>query len=244
MTTQEETGAGTTSADDDGVTVDEAQPAGRGGYEVRYGDGMSSIAEEHGFFWETIWDHPDNADIKARRADPEVLLPGDRLTIPALREKTAACDTGRVHRFRRKGVPAKIRIFLEDAEGDRIAGKPYTLTVGKRRYVGTTGGDGLVDHWVAPSARKGVLAAFTDESRSTMIGEWSLRVGFLEPPNSVRGLQARLANLGFDPGPIDGVFGPSTRAAVHRYQADAGLDPTGEMDSQTVDRLDADHAGS
>jgi uncharacterized protein (TIGR02594 family) len=38
-----------------------------------------------------------------------------------------------------------------------------------------------------------------------------------------RALQARLKGLGLDPGPIDGIFGPRTRAAVIRFQAGQGL---------------------
>jgi peptidoglycan hydrolase-like protein with peptidoglycan-binding domain len=36
---------------------------------------------------------------------------------------------------------------------------------------------------------------------------------------TVKSLQARLRNAGFDPGPIDGVLGPRTRSALQQYQA-------------------------
>lgn len=39
----------------------------------------------------------------------------------------------------------------------------------------------------------------------------------------VAALQRRLAALGYDPGPADGVVGARTRRAVHRYLADRGL---------------------
>lgn len=45
------------------------------------------------------------------------------------------------------------------------------------------------------------------------------RVGTLEPVATTSGLQARLAALGFGPGPIDGDLGPKTTAAVERFQA-------------------------
>ena len=40
---------------------------------------------------------------------------------------------------------------------------------------------------------------------------------------TVRGYRARLSELGFDPGPIDGVRGPKTIAAVRAFQAARGL---------------------
>ena len=45
--------------------------------------------------------------------------------------------------------------------------------------------------------------------------------------------QERLKAAGFDPGPIDGVLGPQTRAALRRYQASQGLPATGALDEAT-----------
>jgi peptidoglycan hydrolase-like protein with peptidoglycan-binding domain len=49
----------------------------------------------------------------------------------------------------------------------------------------------------------------------------------------VRSLQARLRSLGLRPGPVDGRFGPRTRAAVMRLQAAAGAPLTGVVDAGT-----------
>lgn len=52
-----------------------------------------------------------------------------------------------------------------------------------------------------------------------------LRQGNTGP--EVRDLQTRLRNMGFDPGPIDGIFGPTTHAAVIAFQRSRGLVPDG-----------------
>ncbi len=39
----------------------------------------------------------------------------------------------------------------------------------------------------------------------------------------VVGIQTELSNLGYDPGPIDGVMGPRTSVAISRYQKDYKL---------------------
>lgn len=49
----------------------------------------------------------------------------------------------------------------------------------------------------------------------------------------VRGTQQRLTALGFYDGPIDGVWGQDTRAAVERYQQSRGLAMTGRIDEPT-----------
>ena len=43
-------------------------------------------------------------------------------------------------------------------------------------------------------------------------------------------LQKRLASLGLNPGPIDGVIGPRTTASAQKYQAKVGRAVTGKVD--------------
>ena len=52
-------------------------------------------------------------------------------------------------------------------------------------------------------------------------------------------LQRRLAAAGFAPGPVDGVFGPRTAAALRAFQAANGLPVTGIADAPTRARLAA-----
>jgi hypothetical protein len=49
----------------------------------------------------------------------------------------------------------------------------------------------------------------------------------------VRGLQERLKALGYDPGEIDGVFGPSTDRAVRQFQRDHALPADGVVGPAT-----------
>jgi peptidoglycan hydrolase-like protein with peptidoglycan-binding domain len=57
------------------------------------------------------------------------------------------------------------------------------------------------------------------------------------------GLQSGLQTAGYDPGPIDGIYGPQTVAAVEQLQTDSGLPVTGFVDEATAralqDKLDA-----
>lgn len=55
---------------------------------------------------------------------------------------------------------------------------------------------------------------------------------------SVAQAQSGLAALGMKPGPVDGIAGPLTRAAVARFQAASGLHANGELDAKTRQALD------
>jgi len=50
-------------------------------------------------------------------------------------------------------------------------------------------------------------------------------------------VQIRLRDYGYYWGAIDGIFGPASRRALIRFQADYGLRPTGRIDGPTLDRL-------
>lgn len=50
---------------------------------------------------------------------------------------------------------------------------------------------------------------------------------------TVRGIQHRLKELGFDPGPIDGALGPKTKAAIVGFQSAHGLKPDGIVGPKT-----------
>ncbi len=55
--------------------------------------------------------------------------------------------------------------------------------------------------------------------------------GYRQPDGSprVRKLQARLGGLGLEPGPVDGRFGPRTKAAVERLQRSGGVPADGTV---------------
>ncbi|WP_437827969.1 PGRP and LysM peptidoglycan-binding domain-containing protein [Sorangium sp. So ce1153] len=220
---------------------DGMRPAGSGDYIVVQGDTMSSIAERHGLFWETLWELPANAELKAAREDPEVLLPGDRVTLIPIRTKSAACETGRRHVFRRRGIPVRIRFALRDERGDPLSGERYTLTLGERRYEGRVGSDGIVEHWVMPTSGTGELTVFRGDGGAAPFARWPLRIGHLDPIESLSGLQARLNNLGFACGAVDSAMGPKTEAALRAFQTAAGLEPTGAVDDATIAALRARH---
>jgi hypothetical protein len=54
---------------------------------------------------------------------------------------------------------------------------------------------------------------------------------------TVRAVQTELTQLGYYNGPVDGIFGPTTRDAVAKYQIDNQLDVTGSLSPDTLQSL-------
>jgi hypothetical protein len=57
------------------------------------------------------------------------------------------------------------------------------------------------------------------------------------PDPTIEAIQERLAQLGYYKGSVDGIFGPTTRDAVAKYQIDNQLDVTGSLSPDTLQSL-------
>lgn len=62
--------------------------------------------------------------------------------------------------------------------------------------------------------------------------------GATSQPRFIREAQRALGELGYRPGPIDGVVGPRTQDALARYQRSQSIPVTGCLDVETMVRLD------
>ncbi len=225
-------------------TESDAAPVGGGDHLVEAGEGLASIAEANGHFWQYLWDHPDNAALKQARGHAEILLPGDKLTVPPIRPRTQAAAVGQLHRFRRKGVPARLRVVTRDAEGRALASKAYELRTDTDVIHGTTGPDGEVDEFVAPQTREVTLVVTVDEPGQPHTITWNIRMGQVEPAATEEGIAARLENLGYAaPQGAPGHDIAELTTAIERFQHDADLDVTGEIDDATSDALVEQHGG-
>lgn len=78
----------------------------------------------------------------------------------------------------------------------------------------------------------------------TILLRSALAIAFLTSPSlfaqssaQVRAEQQALKDKGFDPGPVDGVNGPRTRAALRQFQAKQNLKQDGRLGPQTRDAL-------
>lgn len=201
-------------------------------YKVKKSDCISSIAAEHGLTPKRIWDHPDNADLKALRQDPDVLAAGDIVVIPDRAPKKIDRATGQRHSFLRKGIPKTVRIQFQ-TNGEPIGDRACEINLDGQWSQGETDAEGWLELRIQPSARV-VRVLFEDMAPMVIL------LGELEPVESTKGLQQRLSNLGLFDDPIDGQWSESLRLAVAGFQVRKELPETGEPDEATREALVAD----
>jgi N-acetylmuramoyl-L-alanine amidase len=201
---------------------------------VTQGEDVGSIAAEQGYALDTIWNDPGNRKLRDLRGSPFVLKPGDVIVIPDLRPRTESVATGATQRFIRHGLASLLQVVLRDTVGKPREKVAWELSVdGAQPITGTTGADGLVKTRIAPNAKKAVLTL-----RGARAPErHELDFCFLDPVQEIAGVQARLANLGYYQGPIDGASNAELEAALLTYQREWGLEPTGKSNAATERKL-------
>ena len=193
-------------------------------YQVKQGDCISSIAFENGFLPDTIWNHPNNAQLKVKRQDPNVLMPGDVVFVPDKRLKEISEPTSQVHKFICKLTPATLYLHLLN-DGEPIANETFELDVDGKITDGITDGEGKLRVSISPNAKKGVL----------MVGEigdqikYDLNLGTLEPIDKVSGVKKRLYNLGYKVGSLNDQITEELEDAIFEFEFDHQLTQTGKI---------------
>ncbi len=238
-------------------------PVGAGEREVQDGDCIHGIAAETGHFWETLWNDGGNADLKGKRKNPDVLLPGDKVVIPPLDTTPESGATEKRHKFRRKGVPIQLIIrVLKQGADDRVhqldpeknkpweyndapkddqkapedepeANQRYKLDVEGTLYEGTTDGDGVLKHSIAAAATSGRLTLRPGTTEERVI---ELELGHMDPVTEPCGAAKRLNNLGYYCG-VSEEMTPGIQDAIQRFQKNHDIDPSGNLDSATQSAL-------
>lgn len=214
-------------------------------YKVEQGDYMSKIAQKFGFSdYKEIWDHGDNAALKNKRKNPNVLLPGDTLIIPDREEKKVSASTGKRHKFQVKRSELKLRLVLEDIYEKPIANANCELNIDGETFQMTTDGKGKIEKEIPSTAEGGFLII---KSQETALNETVLpvKIGHLDPVEEESGQKARLNNLGYFAGPFEGNDEAANQqlflSAIEEFQCDHGLTVDGNCGPRTQAKLKEVH---
>ena len=199
---------------------------------VGVGETTSSLAKKKGFFWRTIWEHPENAGLRAKRKDPNVLFETDDIFIPEREIKKVSKGTEQEHVFKRKGEPSKLKVQMLKL-GKPRANEDYVLDVDGKQKNGKTDGDGKLEHYIPGDAKTGKLIFKSGKE------VYPLRLGNLDPLDQISGVQQRLNNLGYSCGGEMGKLGEKTKEALKKFQGEHKLKVSGEPDAATKAKLQA-----
>jgi peptidoglycan hydrolase-like protein with peptidoglycan-binding domain len=90
-----------------------------------------------------------------------------------------------------------------------------------------------------PGLYRAAPAMASEAGRSSVLLARGSGLARIDGSDRVRAFQRRLRADGIDPGPVDGRFGPSTEAAVRRFQAAHGLVADGVVGPRTASALRA-----
>jgi N-acetylmuramoyl-L-alanine amidase len=204
---------------------------------VAQGEHLSHIAADHGFSdFMTLWDHPENRELKNRRRNPHVLMPGDELFIPERELKEETKPTEQRHRFKIARKPLMLRLVIKDFDNQPLADTKVQLQVEGTVRELKTDGQGLIETPIPPTAEQAVIV-FQDPSVPFDM-QVPVRIGYLDPVEEVSGQKARLRNLGYY---VDAPEGqpdePRLSHAVQEFQCDFGLPVDGLCGTQTQAKL-------
>ena len=200
---------------------------------VTRGECLATIAHRYGFSDATdIQNHPDNAEFKSRRPEPNLLFPGDEIAIPdSAPDKTLTLATGKRHVVVIKQPPFALTVRLLDLDRTAYKNQDYQLFVDGALLQSDVTADGQIKVPLPITARHVRLVAGDYE--------WAIEVAGLNPIDQTddqgeSGVLGRLHSLGYQVDVEEGdLAAPRTRAAIRWFQRDHGLDPTGDLTSDT-----------
>jgi N-acetylmuramoyl-L-alanine amidase len=212
---------------------------------VVQGECLSRIAALYGFAdYKTIYDDAANAAFKRKRPNPNVIYPGDVLVIPDPKPKTLSLATGAKHKIviRRPKTILRLQVQVHEPHF-------YELKVVEEIFTGKTDGKSPIEHPVPLTAEDGHIdlwpAREKNEDAKEGLFSWDLKVGHLDPFDTIAGVQARLANLGCYGGPIDGADNDDLGLAVAAFEKEMGLTLTGDPTNATMqNKLHSVHDGA
>ena len=206
---------------------------------VKDGEHLSGIAAQHGFSsFKTVWEHPENADLKNERKNPNILNPGDKVFIPDKEIKEESRSTDAKHRFEADTERLVLRVKVLDLM-DRPRGEPCTASMDSGDFPLFEVNDHILAGTISSDAQTGELFFPIADQSDIKI---PIFVGGLNPIKEVSGQQQRLNNLGYFAG-FDVHSTAQLKFAIEEFQCDHLKEcklkkPTGDMDDHTRDALE------
>jgi hypothetical protein len=207
---------------------------------VLQGEHLSQISAKYGFLdYRTVWDHPGNAELKALRKTPNVLLPGDTVHIPDKLKKQESRGTGQLHRFQVPSPRLSLHIVLKDWANQPLANTECALQLEGKSIPLKTDAAGRIRVPISITEAEATLTFKDPMVPFDLLVP--IKIGHLDPVDSASGQMARLSNLGYITRPLEDVDDIVLTRTVQEFQCDTDLPVTGECDAATQSKLKEMH---
>jgi len=191
---------------------------------------LGTIARKFGFEnFSVLWDHPNNAALKARRKEPTLLAPGDEVFIPDRVRLVFSRLTDASHDFKVQLDTLKLNLRLLELDGEprknarvvvRVEVPETAAATSSSEQELSTDGDGNITLDIAAHADSGTIEIDGVQ--------FPLRIGGLDPIDTDSGVAQRLSNLGYLVLSDEGLDPDDLRTAVEDFQSDNDMKVTGE----------------
>jgi len=209
-------------------------------HKVKQGEHISSIAEHYGFSdYRVIWDDGQNAKLKQLRKNPHTLLPGDELFIPEKQSGLKSVSTEQHYRFKLSGSTLKLNLVIKDFDGKPFEDTACRLHIGNQVHDLQTDDNGMVQAPISHDAHEALLQ-FEDPSLPFDVNI-AVKIGHLDPIDTITGQKARLRNMGYYHGPVDNEPSSAYQYSVEEFQCDFDLTVDGVCGEQTQNKLKQEH---
>ncbi len=211
-------------------------------YIVKPGDHLAKIAAEHGISsYLALWTAGENAELRKKRKNPNILFAGDVVVIPDKTVKQKDVVTDKRHRFVMTEHRLKLRIDVEDAFRAPLKNTACELGAeGANANTQRTDGKGRVELDVPKATHRARLIIRNAETGFSDV-VLDVIVGGLDPVDTIEGQSQRLVNLGYLRKVAVDRDAPELLSAVQEFQCDHGLTVDGRCGPASQGKLEKVH---
>ncbi|HST45992.1 MAG TPA: peptidoglycan-binding domain-containing protein [Luteimonas sp.] len=208
---------------------------------------VPGIAAAHGHRnYLHVWAHPGNAALRQLRTRPSILCGGDTLYVPPVAPDSVDKPTDQRHRFTIQRAPLALRVAVYRRFGATLQGCPARLVLEPTLRALPLDADGGIEAGIEPGGTTAALhldppAPATAAGVETLPRAFGLHIGRLDPVDTPSGQMQRLRNLGYFQHPAHDPRADDLRSAVEEFQCDQALAVDGVPGPTTRAALERAH---
>ena len=150
-------------------------------HRIKLGECLANLVHQYRLRdYRSLYNHPNNADLRHARPNPNILFAGDQVFVPDLVLKTEDKNTDAQHTFEVNRPTVRLRLVLKDTKEQPYASKHYRLAVQNKVMTGVTTAEGLIEQVIPADATVGDLTLWIDSSNENAL-RVNLFIGYLDP---------------------------------------------------------------